>query len=190
MKLEQATAKRFARTDTPCKVCNTILKAGERRANQFLCCNEDSRDLTDCQKLHYAAKPKVKRIMCDVCKRSIIQQDPNQKRCVAEGDGDSECQKIAKARTAANHYTPVTKELPEAEETKPPGRKPKSKRTKRICMKCHRKFPSTGPYHRICDKCNTLNERVSRKEVKSISNGEINNYRRAGDMITEFVQPD
>lgn len=32
---------------------------------------------------------------------------------------------------------------------------------KRICLKCGEKFPSKGPYNRICDKCSSMNERVS-----------------------------
>ena len=32
---------------------------------------------------------------------------------------------------------------------------------KRICLKCGEKFPSKGPYNRICDKCSSMNERVA-----------------------------
>ncbi|GAX62331.1 archaeal DNA polymerase II, large subunit [Candidatus Scalindua japonica] len=32
---------------------------------------------------------------------------------------------------------------------------------KRICLKCGEKFPSKGPYNRICDKCSSTNERVA-----------------------------
>jgi hypothetical protein len=180
--------KRFAKTDAPCKVCKVILKAGERRANQFLCCNEDARDLTECQKAHYGARPKKKRIKCDVCFKLITQQDPNQKRCVSdEKEVDSRCQKMAKARTAASHYDPIIKGLSEPEEVGLSGRPSKSKREKRICMKCGKKFPSTGPYNRICDKCNTMNERVASTGFKMAAPGEVNNYRRQGDSFTEFV---
>ena len=32
---------------------------------------------------------------------------------------------------------------------------------KRMCLKCGEKFPSKGPYNRICDKCSSMNERVA-----------------------------
>ena len=32
---------------------------------------------------------------------------------------------------------------------------------KRICLKCGEKFPSKGPYNRVCDKCSSMNERVA-----------------------------
>jgi len=34
-------------------------------------------------------------------------------------------------------------------------------RQKRTCLKCGEKFPSKGPYNRICDKCGAINERVA-----------------------------
>ncbi len=32
---------------------------------------------------------------------------------------------------------------------------------KRMCLKCGEKFPSKGPYNRVCDKCSSVNERVA-----------------------------
>jgi Zn finger protein HypA/HybF involved in hydrogenase expression len=32
---------------------------------------------------------------------------------------------------------------------------------KRMCLKCGEKFPSKGPYNRICEKCSSMNERVA-----------------------------
>jgi len=32
---------------------------------------------------------------------------------------------------------------------------------KRMCLKCGEKFPSKGPYNRLCDKCSSMNERVA-----------------------------
>mgnify|MGYP003961919351 FL=1 len=34
-------------------------------------------------------------------------------------------------------------------------------RQKRVCLKCGEKFPSKGPYNRVCDKCSSVNERVA-----------------------------
>lgn len=34
-------------------------------------------------------------------------------------------------------------------------------RQKRSCLKCGNRFPSKGPYNRICDKCSSINERVA-----------------------------
>ena len=36
-----------------------------------------------------------------------------------------------------------------------------STKQKRICLKCGEKFPSKGPYNRLCDKCSSMNERVA-----------------------------
>ncbi len=37
-----------------------------------------------------------------------------------------------------------------------------SLKQKRTCLKCGEKFPSKGPYNRICDKCSSMNERVAK----------------------------
>ena len=36
-----------------------------------------------------------------------------------------------------------------------------SLKQKRSCLKCGEKFPSKGPYNRVCDKCSSMNERVA-----------------------------
>ncbi len=36
-----------------------------------------------------------------------------------------------------------------------------SLKQKRVCLKCGEKFPSKGPYNRVCDKCSSVNERVA-----------------------------
>lgn len=36
-----------------------------------------------------------------------------------------------------------------------------SLKQKRVCLKCGEKFPSKGPYNRVCDKCRSVNERVA-----------------------------
>jgi len=41
------------------------------------------------------------------------------------------------------------------------GTKGTGLKQKRICLKCGEKFPSKGPYNRICDKCSSINERVA-----------------------------
>jgi hypothetical protein len=38
---------------------------------------------------------------------------------------------------------------------------------KRMCLKCGEKFPSKGPYNRICDKCSSMNERAMNERVAS-----------------------
>ncbi|MCP5008196.1 MAG: hypothetical protein GY941_30320 [Planctomycetes bacterium] len=44
------------------------------------------------------------------------------------------------------------------EKRKPAGNKSKQKRA---CLRCERKFISSGPYNRICEKCRLANERIS-----------------------------
>ncbi len=34
---------------------------------------------------------------------------------------------------------------------------------RRVCLKCRKKFLSTGPYNRICEKCVLSNERIALK---------------------------
>ena len=36
-----------------------------------------------------------------------------------------------------------------------------SSNQKRVCLKCGEKFPSKGPFNRVCDKCSSMNERVA-----------------------------
>ena len=43
----------------------------------------------------------------------------------------------------------------------PVGLKTTGQKQKRICLKCGKKFPSIGPYNRLCDKCSSMNERVT-----------------------------
>lgn len=35
---------------------------------------------------------------------------------------------------------------------------------KRVCLKCGEKFLSKSPYNRVCDKCASMNERLSSNE--------------------------
>lgn len=41
---------------------------------------------------------------------------------------------------------------------------------KRLCLKCGKKFPSKGPYNRICEKCSFINERM-KVSAYSVSSG-------------------
>lgn len=34
----------------------------------------------------------------------------------------------------------------------------KVKRTPRVCLRCEKTFPSTGPGNRICKRCSTLSD--------------------------------
>ncbi|MCK5219714.1 hypothetical protein KAR10_09330, partial [bacterium] len=144
-----------------CRICRTWLKKGERKANQFLCCNKDSRILTNCQKRHYQLKrvavadakpvPDYGSMICDQCGLRQKKQDPMQKRCVSNVKGErSECQKKGMRVNSAKLYDPE----PTPEE-----------KTKRMCLKCGEPFESAHVHNRICEDCNILNERA-RKENK------------------------
>jgi hypothetical protein len=41
-----------------------------------------------------------------------------------------------------------------------------SLKQKRSCLKCGEKFPSKGPYNRVCDKCSSMNERVAHNNMQ------------------------
>jgi hypothetical protein len=152
---------KYAKQGIHCRICRKWLKKGMRKANQFLCCNDDSRNLTGCQKRYYKAKrDKVAEekppidygyIICDTCKKSIKKQDALQKRCISGIKGkSSECQKEAMRRYAANRYDAPA--VPKA--TKGKGI--------RICMKCQEKFESEHEYNRICEKCGEENQSETR----------------------------
>ncbi len=47
------------------------------------------------------------------------------------------------------------------ETNKGSGNKGIGLKQKRSCLKCGEKFPSKGPYNRVCDKCSSMNERVA-----------------------------
>lgn len=58
------------------------------------------------------------------------------------------------------------------------GLKSKGLKSGKICLKCGKKFPSTGPYNRICEKCNSVNKQIVRSEYKLSATGrfELLNY--------------
>jgi hypothetical protein len=164
---------RYATQGCKCRVCKKWLEKGERKANQFLCCNKDSRILTTCQKKHRQVKARQdkdlrdkglsKTLVCDQCKKTIPRTDLHQKRCVSGTKGIlSPCQKKAIKDHGAKHYKEVT------------VRKHKS-----VCLRCGKKFSSDGKYHRICDPCTAINSRISVKEHKSVTHSNYKNMNIA-----------
>lgn len=161
---------RYAKEGAECIICKTWLEVGERKANQFLCCNDkDARLLTDCQKKHYKNKrdkvasdkpvPDYGFVFCDQCGTKVKKRDPMQKRCVSPVRNElSPCQKKAVTKTAAKHYD----EPPE----------PKTTTKKRLCLKCGEKFDSLHVHNRICEKCTAINERAERPQHKVLREGE------------------
>ncbi len=157
---------KYARAGLPCRICGTWLYKGKRKANQFLCNNDDSRDRTACQREYYkrkrdvisATKPKPDygELVCDICQKTVKRTDPLQKRCTSGKKGIlSKCQREGMRKNTKN--------------------KPRKKRyvgtvkvitKKRTCLKCDKKFDSLHPFNRICDKCTVLNDRGGKKEHK------------------------
>ncbi len=157
---------KYARHGCECRICKKWLKKGQRKANQFLCCNKDSRNLTACQKLYYkkkrakiaAAKPKPDYgfIICDVCQTKVKKTDPLQKRCTSGKKGVlSECQKEGMRRNS--NKDDDDRDLPDV------------RTKKRLCLKCGKKFDSLHPYNRICDKCTIENDKGTRREHRDHS---------------------
>ena len=160
---------KYAKQGVNCRICRIWLKKGERKANQFLCCNDDSRILTSCQKRYYKAKrdkalegraiPDYGHINCDICKSYIKKQDPMQKRCTSGIKGKlSECQKEGVRRNANNKDDNDPAETAET--------------TKRICLKCGEFFDSIQEFNRICEKCDDLNTKAIR-EYKMIMGSQM-----------------
>ncbi len=158
---------KFAKEGCPCRICRKWLEKGVRKANQFLCCNDNSRELTDCQKLYYKKKreaiaaarpaPDYGFVICDVCQTKVKKTDPLQKRCTSGIKGVlSECQKEGMRRNSNKNND--DDDLPEIVTTK------------RLCLKCGDIFDSLHIHNRICDKCTVINDRGVRKEHR-VMNG-------------------
>ncbi len=161
---KKQTKTKFAREGCRCRICKKWLAKGKRKANQQLCCNEDSRDLTPCQKLYYKnkraaiakarPKPDYGFMVCDVCQKKVKKTDSLQKRCTSGIKGVlSECQREGMRRNSSNSDN----DLPDVITSK------------RTCLKCGRKFNSLHKYNRICDNCTVINDRGVRKEYKDHS---------------------
>ena len=177
---------KYAKKGCKCKVCKIWLKKGERKANQFLCCNEDSRDLTECQRKYYKnkrakiakAKPKPDYgdLVCDVCLDTVKKTDPLQKRCTSGIKGElSECQKEGMRRNAnKSHADDET--LPDVP-TK-----------KRDCLRCGKQFDSLHIFNRVCDRCTVINDRGGRKEHKVIAgmNGSRTSFLPELDRVVAY----
>jgi hypothetical protein len=165
--LKQAKAvyngkSKYAKEGCRCRICKKWLKKGMRKANQFLCCNKDSRDLTRCQKIYYKRKrariaklkPKPDHgfVICDVCQTKIKKTDPFQKRCTSGKKGVlSSCQKEGMRRNSNSNkkFDDDLLDVP----TK-----------KRLCLKCGDKFDSLHRFNCLCDKCTVSNDRGVRTE--------------------------
>lgn len=163
---------KYAKEGIECFVCKKWLKKGVRKANQFLCCNDDSRDLTECQRTYYKnkraeiaklkPKPEYGYVICDVCRTKVKKTDPLQKRCTSGiKDVLSECQKEGMRRN--------TRKSPDEREQRFANIPTK----KRLCLKCEQKFDSISPYNRICEPCGIENDelQVSEYRVHTPDNG-------------------
>jgi ribosomal protein L40E len=61
----------------------------------------------------------------------------------------------------SDYLKPRSKNMKLKNANKEVGSKVTTLRQKRVCLKCGGKFPSKGPYNRVCDKCSSMNERVA-----------------------------
>ncbi len=156
---------KYAREGIGCFICKKWLEKGLRKANQFLCCNDDSRDLTECQRTYYKnkraeiaklkPKPVYGFVICDVCRKTVKKTDPLQKRCTSGTKGVlSECQKEGMRRN--------TRKSPDERGQRYPDVPTK----KRECLKCEEMFDSVSPYNRICEKCSIENDELQVSEYR------------------------
>lgn len=150
---------KYAKEGCKCFICGKWLGKGKRKANQFLCCKKDSRDLSKCQKKYYKDKraeiaklrpePDYGYVICDICRSKVKKTDPMQKRCTSGIKGVlSECQKEGMRRN--------TRKTPEGKGQ----RYPKVPTKKRECLKCERKFDSVSTGNRICNECANENSEL------------------------------
>jgi hypothetical protein len=156
MKKEKMESKiRYAKRGCKCQICGTWLALGKRKANQFLCCNEDSDNLTVCQKRHRqlklindtaeSNKDRISTLVCDQCHKTIPRINQHQKRCMSEVEGErSQCQKDAMKKISADHEA-------------------NKNCRKRNCLKCNQPFESTGRFNKVCGKCDDINAKLSKQ---------------------------
>ncbi len=64
-------------------------------------------------------------------------------------------------KRVTNYSKPDRKKMKLKDASKKTSTKVISLKQKRVCLKCGEKFPSKGPYNRVCDKCSSMNERVA-----------------------------
>jgi hypothetical protein len=64
-------------------------------------------------------------------------------------------------RNVSDYSKPKSKNMKLKDTNKGSGTTETSSKQKRLCLKCGEKFPSKGPYNRLCDKCSSMNERVA-----------------------------
>jgi Zn finger protein HypA/HybF involved in hydrogenase expression len=64
-------------------------------------------------------------------------------------------------KSVSEYSKPKSKKIKSNNTTKSAYTKVTGVKQKRMCLKCGEKFPSKGPYNRICDKCSSMNERVA-----------------------------
>ncbi len=177
---------KYAKEGCECKICKKWLAKGKRKANQFLCCNRDSRDLSKCQKKYYKdkrariaklkPKPDYGYVICDICRTKVKMTDPAQKRCTSGTKGVlSECQKEGMRRN--------TRKTPEERDY------PKVPTKKRECLKCERMFDSVSPFNRICEDCANENAELRlpehRVHTPEEHSGLKGNTRRIGRYVDD-----
>ncbi len=159
---------KYAKVGCKCRTCGKWLAKGKRKANQFLCCKIDSRDLTECQRTYYKnkraqiaknkPKPDYGFVICDICQAKTKKTDHFQKRCTSGKKGVmSECQKEGRRRNSNKNSADIESLYPTVY-TK-----------KRDCLRCGKKFDSLHVHNRICDKCTIINDRGVRKEHKLLT---------------------
>ena len=64
-------------------------------------------------------------------------------------------------KRVSNYSKPDRKKMKLKDTSKEASIKVVSLKQKRVCLKCGERFPSKGPYNRVCDKCSSMNERVA-----------------------------
>lgn len=64
-------------------------------------------------------------------------------------------------KRVTNYSKPERDKMKLKNTSKEASTKVTSLKQKRVCLKCGEKFPSKGPYNRVCDKCSSMNERVA-----------------------------
>jgi len=144
-----------------CGECGKWIPVGVRIAGQKLCNILGSAKKTPCQKKSYPGgyKKKPSFINCDVCETRIDNPASRQIRCSGENGESSECDKIAAQEAKVKHKL----------KNKSVRREQLENAKKKICLRCGKKFPSTGAYNRICDPCARINENVRHTPVHSLS---------------------
>jgi hypothetical protein len=169
----------FARQGVHCRVCHHWIPVGERKATQKICTMSNSWAVpsesyywvkgkkvqkSKCQEIwgkYRGGNPsKSREYTCRVCEEIKPAIRAGQIVCLSREKGvKTPCQIKWEKTTCSSDDSQAVKEFQA-------GYQPKNEKKKRNCLRCGTKFKSLSFANRICDKCNSANDRGAVKTCR------------------------